>query len=171
MSSSYSYSSTQTFTVTHAKHLASKVATDLKRIQRFYGQPSDSSISNYEAELIELLKGGYLEAVTYGFQANDRWIEPTVKYTAKELLSNGGTDDDPGKIRPGANIAGATFRSFLTYSSKWFDLSVSEQQSIERNLPFQRTAASEPGVSGYFDNDKTYSSGGRTLDRSSVKSY
>ena len=47
---SYSYTSTETtaFTVTHAKHLASKVATDLKRLQRFYKKPTDKKIDEFE---------------------------------------------------------------------------------------------------------------------------
>ena len=65
---SNTFTTTETFTVTHARHLASKVATDLKRIQRFYGEPSDKWINDYEDELVTLLKGGYVETVTYGFQ-------------------------------------------------------------------------------------------------------
>ena len=44
--SSYSYTvaETQTFSVTHARHMAAKVATDLRRMQRFYGYPSDADI-------------------------------------------------------------------------------------------------------------------------------
>ncbi|RYE37335.1 MAG: hypothetical protein EOP48_28935, partial [Sphingobacteriales bacterium] len=79
MSFSFTYSQTQTFTATHAKHISSKVAADLKRVQRFYGVPSDSSINDYETELIELLKKGYLGTVTYGFKREDKWIEPTLR--------------------------------------------------------------------------------------------
>lgn len=35
MTGSFTNSTTQTFNVTHARYLASKVATDLKRIQRY----------------------------------------------------------------------------------------------------------------------------------------
>jgi len=35
MASSYTISETATFTLTHAKHMAAKVAADLKRLQRF----------------------------------------------------------------------------------------------------------------------------------------
>ena len=38
MSYSYSVTDTATFTRTHAKHIAAKVATDLKRMHRFYGE-------------------------------------------------------------------------------------------------------------------------------------
>ena len=69
MSDSYTLSETETFTVTHARHMAAKVATDLKRMQRLYGSPSDTDIASYEAEVIEFLKAGYLGTVTYGFQA------------------------------------------------------------------------------------------------------
>ena len=35
MSYSYTISTLTSFTVTHARHIAAKVATDLKRLQRF----------------------------------------------------------------------------------------------------------------------------------------
>ena len=46
MSYSYTVTESTTFTVTHARHIAAKVATDLKRLQRFYGKPSDSAIAD-----------------------------------------------------------------------------------------------------------------------------
>ena len=61
MSYSYTVPETETraFTVTHARHMAAKVATDLKRMQRLYGKPGDASIADYEAEITEFLKEGY----------------------------------------------------------------------------------------------------------------
>lgn len=171
MSYSYTFSESQTFTVTHARHIASKVATDLKRIQRFYGNPSDYMIEKYEAEIIEYLKNGYLGSVTYGFKKSENWIEPTLKYTSKELAGLSANDDDPGRIRASANIEGAGFYSYLTYSSIWYSLTKTEQDNFQRTLPIQRIGAEEPGISGYLSNDKTYSSGGRALDRSIIKSY
>jgi hypothetical protein len=56
MSTSYSITETASFTITHARYIASKVATDLKRFQRFYGAPSDDWIDKYETELALLLK-------------------------------------------------------------------------------------------------------------------
>src|SRR5262245_42971432 len=60
MTYSLTISETTAFTVTHARHMAAKVATDLKRLQRFYGKPTDAQIAAYEIEVIELLKAGYL---------------------------------------------------------------------------------------------------------------
>lgn len=171
MSFSITYNETQTFTVTHAKHIAAKVATDLKRIQRFYGHPSDSRINNYEIEIIELLKKGYLESVTYGFLRNGNFIEPTVKYTAKDLTETNAVDDDPGKIRPGADINDASFHTFLTYSRTWFLLSKDEREKFENTLPFKRSNADEPSMNGYLNPDRIYSSGGKALNRSSLINY
>jgi len=168
---SSSFSETQTFTITHAKHLAAKVATDLKRMQRFYGVPSDSRINDYETEITELLKKGYLKKVSYGFMKDGNFIEPTLNYTAQELEQSSSVDDDPGKIRPGANVDGASFHSFLTYSDTWFNLSLEERARFENGLPFSRSTSSEPGISGYLDYDKTYTSGGRSLNRSTIKNY
>jgi len=171
MSYSTTFSESATFTITHAKHMAAKVATDLKRIQRFYTKPSDFDISQYEEEVIVLLNNGYLGTVTYGFWRNDAWIEPTLKYTARDLLSGSCEDNDPGRIRPGADITGASFYSYLTYSINWDKLSYAEKETFKKLLPFKRGGAPEPSVKGYFTNDKVYSAGGRALDRAVVRSY
>ncbi len=171
MSYSFTLTETTTFTVTHARHMAAKVATDLKRMQRFYGWPSDNDIADYESEIIALLKGGYLREVTYGFQCDGKWIEPTLQYTARDLAGASANDDDPGRIRPGASISGASFYSYLTYSAAWDHLSETEKDAFKKTLPFQRSGAPEPGVNGYLSRDRTYSAGGRALDRAIVRSY
>jgi hypothetical protein len=171
MSSSFTITETTTFTLTHAKHMAAKVATDLKRLQRFYGSPLDAAIADYETEVIELLKAGYLGTLTVGFRRDGDWIEPTVRYTARDLAGGIADDDDPGRIKPGANIDGASFYNYLTFSSAWYGLTTAEQDAFEKAMPFRRTGAPEPGVDGYLAADRTYSAGGRALDRASVKSW
>lgn len=171
MSISYTFSQTTTFTETHARHIAAKLATDLKRMQRFYGSPSDFDISQYETEIIELLKKGYLDTVTYGFQRNKHWIEPTLRYTARELAGVSANDDDPGRVLPGQDVANASFSSYLTHSATWNRLSATEQEAFEKRLPFRRTGASEPGITGYLSRDRTYSAGGLALDRASIRSF
>jgi len=171
MSLSYVVTQSTTFTLTDAKHMSAKVATDLKRIQRLYGLPSDERIASFEAELIAILKGGYLESVSYGFKIGNELIEPSLRYDAKDLLGASTTDDDPGKIRSGQNVDGATFYSYLTFNSAWHTLSTDERAKFEKTLPFIRSGAPEPTVKGYFTKDLTYSSGGRSLNRSSVRSY
>lgn len=170
MSSSYTLS--QTFTVTHARHMAAKVAADLKRLQRFYpGCVTDTQIVEFEAEVVALLKAGYLGTVTYGFKKNGSWVEPTLRYNAADLNGASSVDDDPGRVRPGANTSGAVFHSYLTYSTSWNALTSSQQNAFKNELPFFRTGADEPGINGYLVADRTYSAGGHALNRSTVKSY
>lgn len=169
-SSSYSVAESQTFTLTHAKHMAAKVAADLMRLQRLYGKPSTESISDYEKEVTVLLKAGYLGTVTYGFKRDGKWIEPTLKYSASEL-SNNAVDDTPGRIRPNADVDGALFASYLTYNAAWHRASQADRDAVKAQLPFSRGVADEPGVSGFMTSDRSYSSGGRTLNRSTVRSY
>ena len=171
MSYSFSYTDTLTFTRTHAKHMAAKVATDLKRMQRFYDRPSDSEIADYEAEAIEFLKAGYLETVMYGFRRNGNWIEPTLSYTARDLAGASANDDDPGRVRPGADIRGASFYSYMTYSVLWHLLSEAQQEEFIRRLPFRRNGAPQPGIDGYLSADLVYSAGGRALERATVRSW
>jgi hypothetical protein len=172
MSHSLSFTESSTFTVTHARHMAAKVATDLKRIQRMYGgHPTDAKIAELEAEATALIKAGYLDNVVYGFQRGGSWIEPTIRFTAKDLMGSSANDDDPGRIRPGAEISGASFRSYMCYSSSWFRLTQAEQDAFEATLPFARSNARAPGINGHMTDDKTYSAGGHALQRSSVRSY
>jgi Bacterial HORMA domain family 1 len=171
MSTSFALTETTTFTVTHARHMASKVAADLKRLQRFYGEPSDARIANYETELIELLKAGFLAEVTYGYQRNGSWIEPTLRYTSQDLQGMAANDDDPGKVRAGADVSGARFCSFLTYSWSYHIATEGERAVVHRLLPFSRSDSDEPGVTGYFSDERTYSAGGQALNRKSVRSW
>ena len=163
--SSYTDSSSHSFTVSHARHLAAKVATDLKRIQRFYGSPSDIWIDKYVRELVAFLKAGYLSKVIYGFKKNDEWVKPTLKYTAKELADSFySTDDDPGKIRPGADVSGAHFTSFLT--SDYGNATEAEIRNFQKELPFSRSIGEEPNANGSWKQDLNYTSGSRSLNRS-----
>ena len=171
MSASYSYTGSTTFTVTHARNMAAKVATDLKRMQRLYGSPSDERIAQFEAEATELIKADYLGTVTYGFQRDGNWIEPTLRYTARDLAGMSANDDDPGRVRPGAHVSGAIFKSYLTYSAAWGQLTSAQQAAFEATLPISRNGSPEPGLAGYLATDKTYSSGGRALNRATLRSF
>ena len=171
MTTSFTFSESASFTETHARHISAKVATDLKRMQRLYGAPSDTRIADFEAELVALLKGGYLGTVTYGFRRDGTHIDPTLRYTAQDLSGAAANDDDPGRVRPGADVTNATFYSYLTYSPSWYRLSSDQQAAFNRMLPVQRGDAPEPGVNGYFSPDRIYSAGGRALNRDSVRSW
>ena len=41
---------------------------------------------------------------TYGFKRNGQWIEPTLKYAARDLAGASAGDDDPGRVLPGKDI-------------------------------------------------------------------
>lgn len=167
--SSYSLTTTQTSSITDAKYLASKVATDLARFKRFYGSPSDKEISDYETELTVLLKNDAVDNVVYGFKRNGLWTLASVRYVAFP----GGVlqvDDDPGRIRANLDVTGASFGSFLTYSSKWQGCSTEDRARIRSQLPFDRTTGNSPNLElGQWVQDKNYSSGGLGLGRSTVR--
>jgi len=169
--SSYTITESATFTVTHARHIAAKVSADLKRMQRFYGHPSDNDIASYESEAIELLKAGYFGTLTVGFLRSGQWIAPTLHYTATDLAGMTANDDDPGRVLPGCDVSGATFLNLMTYSTAWNTLSESQRDAFKQRMPFHREGMTRPTVNGYWVNDKTYSAGGRALNRASVRTY
>jgi len=109
--------------------------------------------------------------VSYGFKRDGQWIEPTLRYTARDLAGGTANDDDPGKLKASAYVSGASFYSYLTYSAAWDALSATEKDQFKKRMPFYRGGAAEPGVNGYLVDDRTYSSGGRALNRASVRSF
>lgn len=161
------YTTTETWSRTHARYVAGKVSADLRQMQQAYGQPSDAAIGSYLLELTELLAGGYVKEVTYGFWRDGAWVA-AVKYTA-DMYGNLTADDRSGRVPRGADITGATWYSFLAFSSKWDSLTPSQRQAVERELPFVRSSGAEPVIRiGAWLQDKTYSAIGCGLRRATI---
>ena len=78
---SSSFTTTSTFTIANARHVASKIKTDLKLLQRAYGDPSDAKIEDFGEEAAQMLNAGYLRAVTYGYKKDGDW-DIALLYTA-----------------------------------------------------------------------------------------
>lgn len=162
------YTITETWSRTHARYVAGKVAADLRQMQQAYGAPTDKRLNEYLDELTVLLADGLLKEITYGFRKNGVWLV-ALRYTAD---MNGGlsADDRSGLIPRGVSILGATWGSFLAKSSKWDALSTLAQARIEGELPFRRDDATAPIDGSPARHDKTYSSVGCGLSRASIGS-
>jgi len=162
------YTTSKTFTITHARYVTSKVAADLRQLQLFYGDPSDDQIAAYAEEAALLLRDGYLERVDYGFRRHNpvtgsQWVL-VLRYIARDGAL---ADDHSGRVPPGVNRSGATFWSYLTYTAPFFALSESERDRVKAALPIQRAAGREAGfVNGTWSGDRTYSSADRGVARS-----
>jgi hypothetical protein len=164
---SYSFSTTDTWSRTHARKVGGKLVADLRQMQQEYGLPTDQRLDEYLIELIVLLAGGYLRDVTYGFRRNSAWIA-ALRYTA-DMNGNLTADDRSGSVPRGEDITGATWGSFLNKSAKWDELSASARAAIENELPFSRAEASEPTAGAPVrTGDKTYSSAGCGVLRSTI---
>jgi hypothetical protein len=161
------YTTTETWSRTHARYVAGKVAADLRQMQQEYGQPTDAAINDYLLELTVLLASGFVKEVSYGYRRDGAWVV-ALKYTA-DMYGNLSTDDRSGRIPRGVNVGGAVFHSFLTFSSKWDALSQSNRESIERELPYTRSSGVEPVIRiGAWSYDKTYSAAGCGLRRAAI---
>lgn len=168
---SSTYTTSRTFTVTHARYVTSKVAADLRQLQLFYGRPDDEQIDAYAEEAALLLRDGYLERVDYGFRRQDpqhgaQWVL-LLRYVAR----NGNLDDDhSGRVPPGVDVNGTSFWSYLTYTAPFFALSDAERERVKAALPIERSAGREAGfVYGTWSGDRTYSSAGQGVARSVFK--
>lgn len=156
---------TNTFTVTNAKYLASKIAADLYQMQQFYGKPSLAEIDDYVDEVVALMRDGYLHSVDYGFKKNGVWLF-ALSY---EISSDGSVDDNPGRLALGADISGATWGSYLRTNSKFANLNLSERQKIKDSIAIKRNNADDPQIGTTSQYDRSYSSGNVDLNRKTIK--
>lgn len=165
----YSYTQTHTFTILHARQITSKIATDLRQLSVFYDLVPKSMISDFAEEASILMNEGALESVEYGFKRNG-----VVFFSLRYEARNGSleTDDNPGRIPTDLNTDGAIWYTFLRFSRKFNQSSLEEQNRIEALLPIKRTAANEPSVGfwSYWEEERVYSAGGRSVARKRLKS-
>jgi HORMA domain-containing protein len=165
-----SYTKSSTFTIVHARYLASKAAADMHLCAQYYGKPSEQRIREYAEELAQYLNSGYLSNYEFGFKKDGKRIV-SWRYRV-DSSGNLTTDDRPGKVVPYVDVTGAIFFNFLTQNSRFELLSAEEQAQFEASLPIQRTAGEPPlDGAGYWISDRKYFSGGCGLSRETFQSF
>lgn len=166
----YTNSVTESFTITHARYLSSKIAADMQLVSDYYGKPPESGIADYAEELAQLVRRGYVDAYEFGFQRSGKRVV-TLRYTANESGTLT-TDDVAGKVYPHADIVGADFFNHLTYSQKWAALSDDQRRAVEADLPVKRVTGSGPSDGfGSWTTDRTYSTTGVSMSRGTFRPY
>jgi hypothetical protein len=164
MSFSYTTTATSSFTIIHARYLASKVAADLHLCAQYYGQPSEERIRQYAEELAQYLNEGYLKEYEFGYKKNgSRVVSWRYQVDENGLIT---TDDRAGKVVPYVDVTGSSFFNFLTPNTRFLQLTAVQQARFEGSLPLQRTGQQPPSDgSGYWVADRNYFSGGRAVNR------
>lgn len=167
MTVSSTRSATDTFSLSNARYVASKVATDLRQLQRYYGRPSDTEIADYAEEVAILAYHGYVEKVIYGFKRGSNWIL-TLEYTAVNGTLT--ADDRAGGVYRYADVTGAAFHSYMNRTWSWWLLTDAGRDEINESLPFTRTPGDASGYTGgHHTFDRTYSAQGTGFTRSSYR--
>jgi hypothetical protein len=167
---SYSFTTTSTFTRTHAKHLAVKVVTDLYQCYVLYDRPNVDSIGDYETELIEMLVHEYVERYEFGFKRADKRVL-TFRY---KVGADGGLhgDANAGGIYAKATIDGAAYYNYMSYGDKWWKLTDDQRAAFKATLPIQRTSGSLPDDGdGYWHADHGYSAGEVRVTRETFRPW
>ena len=156
----------ESFSLTNAKYLASKVTSDMLRCQQNYGRPSDAEINDYGTELAILMRDGYVGTYEFGFEIGGKRIL-SWSYTVT-TAGLGATDDRPGKILSNAEVSQALMFNYMTYSEEWWKLPLAEKTRIKQGLPVQRSAGDPPvNGNGYWKSDLNYFSAGTNIGRKS----
>lgn len=161
--STHTVSTTLTFTWTNARHIASKVVADLRRLQSYYTWPSDEWLCKYHDELCELLVGGYLTSMEYGFQRDGRRVL-SLLYTVR--WDGTLADEHAGGVPARIDITGARWFSFVIYSDTWYRLTFADRERVKAGLPFHRvTGAGPEDGDGTWQDGRSYASGGAGIQR------
>lgn len=165
----YSISSTQTFSATNAKHLASRVASDLYQCSRLHGMPSESHIADLQEELAVMLTGGYVAKYEFGFERDGRRVLTWLYTVDSSGNFIGGNDDRSGGIHAQTDVSDADYFNFMTYSSKWTALESDRRARVSSQHSINRGTGIPPadGTAGRWHIDRTYTSGGVRIDRRS----
>lgn len=159
-----SYTLSETFSITHARHIASRVAGDLRLMGWYYDRPTLSEIEDYLEEIAQLLNAGYLGTFEVGYRRDGGRVF-TLLY---EVRADGTLSDSrAGGVPPYANTAGASFFSYVTYSYALFTLGNAAQEEFLAGLPVRRTGGPEPldGDGYWVYDDRSYAAGGMGLRR------
>lgn len=155
------FTTSSTFTRTHAKHIGSKIAADLAALFSYYGRPSESDIRDFYEELVELLSGGYLQSVEYGFRRDGRRI-----FAVSYEVRDGSLDQHSGGIPSRLDLGGAEWFSHLIPNKRWYSLSAEARKQIEDRIPVKRVPGSEPqNGDGDWEISKSYAAGGVSTQR------
>jgi len=171
MTNTTTQSRSDTFTLVHAKYLASKVTTDMTRCHQLYGFPSTlEAIDRYGTELALMLKAGYVSKYEFGFKKDEKRVLSWL-YEVKGSSLEGG-DQRPGGIVSGVSIADAKTFNFMTYSAAYSAETSEKMEAFKKTLPFIRSSGSSPtDGSGYWVEEKAYSAAGTLVTRRNFRPY
>lgn len=162
---SSTYTTSKTFTRTHARHLGSKVAADLRQCSLFYDAPDPDAVADYEAELVELLTGGYMDRYEFGFKRDGKRIL-SWRYVVGPDGDMDSVTGDAGSLYALAKTIGASYYNFVSYSDAWWALTPTERDKIKQALPISRASGSLPGDgNGYWAESRDYGAGGVRVTR------
>lgn len=161
----YTYTTSATFTRTHARHLGAKIAADLRQCSTLHGKPPPGVIEDYLDELVELLVGGYLSEYEFGFKRDGQRIV-CWRYAINSDGSIASVTGEPGGLYAKDLPAGARYYNFVSYSSAWAALSDGEREQMQERLPVKRTSGSLPDDgSGYWHETRDYGAAGVRITR------
>ena len=167
MGTTFTQSDVSTFTITNARYIGSKVKTDLMRFNRYYfdshGEPSISHIEDLHNEFVLLLVYNLLNEIEYGFKKDNCWVK-ALKYSSRENGVMAG-NDDPGGVEFSTVPRDARFSSVLTYNEHSHRYAEDKRKFL-LETPINRVSGNE--ISGDWNQQRSYSSGGRGVLRSGI---
>lgn len=165
------YTQTETFNVTHARKLAAKVVADMHQCNRLYGKgPAAAAIAEYEAELVAMLKGGYLSSYEFGFKTSDDKRVLAWKYTvnASGDLEGGRS----GGLTANVDVSTASMFNFMSTNAAWWALSTDGQAKVDAEHSIRRNEGEPPADgSGYWTDSRSYTAGGVGITRKEFRPY
>ena len=148
-----------------ARHVAAKMATDMKRMQRIMGigVPSDAVIDQTQRALVYLLDKRYFSQYICGFKRDGKWVF-ALKYEEPAVLLQREKGADPGGIMFSPDELGDK----LYYSVSFTPSNAYYLAKASTHLP-QATDSDNELEKGGWVNDRIYRAGDIAVRRALIE--
>lgn len=120
---------TSTYTVIEIRKTFENCEADIRTIARRTGKWSMDYVNNVMHDILKLAENGYLSVVSIALKDANNIVKRATKFAVNE---NGNASDSarPGQNNDWENIVNTHLTVYLTYSSKWNNLTEQQKKNF-----------------------------------------
>lgn len=127
---------TNTYTVVDIRKTFENCEADIRTIARRTGKWSMDYVDKIIHDILKLAENGYLVEVSIALKDEYNTVKRATKFSTNEN-GNSNNSDRPGQNNDWENIANTHLTVYLSYSSKWHELTEQQKKDFQINNYFK----------------------------------
>lgn len=127
---------TNTYTVVDIRKTFENCEADIRTIARRTGKWSMDYVDNLMHDILKLAEHGYLNVVSIALKDSNNTVKRATKFAINEN-GNGNDSARPGQNNDWENIVNTHLTVYLSYSSKWHNLTEQQKKDFYANNYFR----------------------------------